>query len=208
VPRRKPLRRAAATAATSASGHCRPLGGKAQWRPDEAVCRAAHLVTRALRPPATAAQSRCPSSFPPSASVEDTDDDDDDVDDGGGGLWQRGRRNPTVVTVIIIVDDNGDYGNERIVEAEQWGRTTEDVVSPTPSSAARFVICRFHHRAIVNTSPTGRRPLSPTFASRCPIHHLRRSRRWLVVAFPAHPAAYQLSHQAEHVFMFPHLDIF
>jgi hypothetical protein len=30
----------------------------------------------------------------------------------------------------------------------------------------------------------------------------------LVVAFSARPAAYQLNHQAENVFMFPHLDLF
>jgi len=107
-----------------------------------------------------------------------------------------------------VVDNDSDDGDRRIIEAEQQGRTTKDVVSPTPLSAARFVIRRFHHRAIVNTFAAGRRSLSPTFASRCPIHHLHRSRRWLVVAFPAHPAACQLSHQAEHVFMFPHLDIF
>jgi len=163
---------------------------------------------RALRPPAAAGQSLRPSSSPRSASVKDTDDDDDDdVDNGGGGLWQRGRQDPAAVVVIVVVDDDGD-GNKRIVEAEQRGRTTKDVVSPTPSSPARFVIHPFHHRAIVNTFAAGRRPLSPTFASHCPIHHLRCSRRWLVVAFPTHPAAYQLSHQAEHVFMFPHLDIF
>ena len=148
--------------------------------------------------------------MPRSASVEDTDDNDNDVDDGGGGLWQHGRRDHAVIVVIavVVIDDDGNDGDKRIVKAEQRGRTTKDVVSPTPSSAARFVIRRFHHRAIVNTFAAGRRPLSPTFASRCPIHHLRRSRRWLVVTFPAHPAAYQLSHQAEHVFMFPHLDIF
>jgi hypothetical protein len=128
--------------------------------------------------------------------------------DVGGGLWQRGRWDPTIVVVVVVVDDDGDNGDERITEAEQRSRTTKDVVSPTPSSAARFVIHRFHHHAIVNTFAAGRRPLSPTFASRCPIHHLRHSHRWLVVEFPAHPAAYQLSHQAEHVFMFPHLDIF
>jgi hypothetical protein len=157
------------------------------------VRRAALSVMRALRPPADAGQSRRPSSSPQSASVEDTDDDDDYVDGGGSGLWQRGRRDPAVVVVVVVViDDDGDDGDERIVEAEQRGRMTKDVVSPTLSSAARFVIRRFHHRVIVNTFAAGRRPLSPTFASRCPIHHLRRSRRWLVVAFPAHPAAYQL----------------
>jgi hypothetical protein len=30
-------------------------------------------------------------------------------------------------------------------------------------------------------------PLPSTFASRCPIHHLRHSHRWLVVAFSARP---------------------
>ena len=70
------------------------------------------------------------------------------------------------------------------------------VVSSTPLSAACSVICRFRHRAIVNTFAAGHHPLSPTFASRCfialvpAIHHLRRSCRWLVVAFSAHPAAY------------------
>ena len=204
MPRCKPLRRAAATAATSTSGH----GSKARWRPDEAMRRAAHPVMRALQPPATAGQSHRPSSSLWSASVKDTDDDDDDVDDGGGGLWQRGRRDPAVVVVVVVVDDDGNNGDERIVQAEQRGRTMKDVVLPTPSSAARFVIRRFHHRAIVNTFAAGRRPLSPTFTSCCPIHHLRRSRRWLVVVFPAHPEAYQRSHQAEHVFMFPRLDIF
>ncbi len=152
--------------------------------------RAAHPVMRLVRPPAAAGQSRRPSSSPRSASVKDMDEDNDNVDDGGGGLWQRGRRDPVVVVVIVIVDDDGDDGNERIVEVEQRGMKTKDDVLPTLSSAARFVIRRFHHCAIVNTFATGRRPLSPTFASRCPIHHLRRSRRWLVVAFPTHPAAY------------------
>ena len=136
---------------------------------------ATHPVMRALQPPCTAGQSRCPSSSPRSASVENTDDDKDVVNDGGGGLWQCGRRDPAVIVVIDVVDDEGDDGDERIVEAEQRGRTTKDVVSPTPSSAAVFVIRRFHHRAIVNTFAAGRHPLSPTFASRCPIHHLRRS---------------------------------
>jgi len=159
---------------------------------------------RALRPPAAARQLRCPTSSPQSASIEDADDDDDVVDDGGGGLWQRGRRDPAIVVVVfIVIDDGGDNGDERSIKAEQWGGTTKDVVLPTPLSAARFVIHRFHHRAIVNTFAAGRRPLSPTFASRCPIHHLCRSLRCLVIAFPAHPAAYQLSHQAEHLFYVP-----
>jgi hypothetical protein len=82
------------------------------------------------------------------------------------------------------------------------------VVSPTPLSATQSVIHRFRHRSIVNTFAASRHPLSPAFASRCPIHRLRRSRRWLVVAFSTCPAAYQLNHQAENVFMFPHLDLF
>ena len=70
------------------------------------------------------------------------------------------------------------------------------------------------HHAIVDTFVAGRRLLTPTFASRCSIalvpaiHHICRSRRWLVVAFSARPAAYQLNHQAENVFIFPHLDLF
>ena len=117
----------------------------------------------------------CPSSSPRSASVKDTDDDGDDIDNGGGGLWQCGRQDPAAIVIIVVIDDDGD-GNEGIVEAEQRGRMTKDVVSPTPSSPARFVIHRFHHRAIVYTFAAGRRPLSPIFASHCPIHHLRRSR--------------------------------
>jgi hypothetical protein len=57
-------------------------------------------------------------------------------------------------------------------------------------------------------APSPVAPSPSTFASRCPIHHLRRSRRWLVVAFSARPAAYQLNHQADNVFIFPHLDFF
>jgi hypothetical protein len=69
------------------------------------------------------------------------------------------------------------------------------VVSPTPLSAARSVIRRFRHCVIVNTFAAGRHPSSSTFASRCyialvpAIHHLRRSHRWLVVAFSDRPAA-------------------
>jgi hypothetical protein len=44
-------------------------------------------------------------------------------------------------------------------------------------------------------APSHVAPSPSTFASRCPIHHLRRSRRWLVVAFSARPAAYQQNHQ-------------
>jgi hypothetical protein len=69
---------------------------------------------------------------------------------------------------------------------------------------------------IVDTFVAGRRPLSlsPTFTSRWrdslfpAVHHLRRSRRWLVVAFSVRPAAYRLNHQAENVFMFSFLDLF
>jgi hypothetical protein len=82
------------------------------------------------------------------------------------------------------------------------------VVSPTLSSAAQSVIHCFRHRSIVNTFAAGRRPLLPAFASRCPIHHLRCSHQWLVVAFSTRPATYQLNHQAKNVFMFPHLDLF
>ena len=139
-------------------------------RPDEAVRRAAQPVMQALRPSAAAARQSCrPSSSLLSASVEDTDDDDHDINDGGGGLWQHGRRDPVVVVIVVVIDDDGDNGDERIVEAEQRGWTTKDVVSPTPSSAARFVVRRFHNCAIVKTFAAGRRPLSPTFVSRCPI---------------------------------------
>ena len=85
----KPWRRTSWS--SSASGRCRRLGGKARWRPDKAVRRAAHPVMQALRPPVAAGQLRRPSSSPRLASVEDTDDDDDDIDNDGGGLWQRGR---------------------------------------------------------------------------------------------------------------------
>jgi hypothetical protein len=123
------------------------------------------------------------------ASIKDTDDDNDDVNHGGGGFRQRGRWDPVIV--VVAVDNDNDNDDDRIVETEQRGGTAKDVVSPTPTSATRFVIHRFFHLAIINTFAAGRRPLSSTFfASRCPIHHLRRSRRWLVVAFFAHPAAY------------------
>ena len=84
----------------------------------------------------------------------------------------------------------------------------------TPLSATRYVICRFRHCVIISTFAAGRHPLLPTFASRCSIalvlaiHHLCRSRQWLVVLFSARPAAYQLNYQSENVFMFPHLDLF
>ncbi len=110
-----------------------------------------------------------------------------------------------VITAAIVV-----AANAAAAALRRW----LVVVSPTPLSAAQSVIRRFRHRAIVNTFAVGRRPLSPTFASRCSIalvpaiHHLRRSRQWLVVALSARPAAYQLNHQAENVFMFPHLDLF
>jgi hypothetical protein len=111
----------------------------------------------------------------------------------------------SVITAAIVV-----AANAAAAALHRW----LVVVSPTLLSAARSVIRRFRHRAIVNSFAVGRRPLSPTFASRCSIalvpviHHLRRSRQWLVVAFSARPAAYQLNHQAENVFMFPHLDFF
>ena len=75
--------------------------------------------------------------------------------------------------------------------------------------------CRCCRRPLPSLSslyPIAPSPVAPspsTFASRCPIHHLCRSRCWLVVAFSARPAAaYQLNHQADNVFMFPHLDFF
>ena len=69
------------------------------------------------------------------------------------------------------------------------------VVSPTPLFAARSVIRHFRHCVIVNTFAAGRHPSSSTFANRCyialvpAIHHLRRSCRWLFVAFSNRPAA-------------------
>ena len=71
--------------------------------------------------------------------------------------------------------------------------------------------CRRPSPSLSSLYPIAPSPVAPspsTFASRCPIHHLRRSRRWLVVAFSARPAAYQLNHQADNVFIFPHLDFF
>ena len=76
---------------------------------------------------------------------------------------------------------------------------------PPGLSSSAFVIVR---SSTLLPSAAARRPLSPTFASRCPIHLLHRSRRWLVVAFAACPAAYQLNQQAKNVLMFPHLDLF
>ena len=56
--------------------------------------------------------------------------------------WQRGRRDPAIVIVfvVVVVDDDGNDGNKRILEAEQRGRRTKDVLSPTPSSAAGSVL--------------------------------------------------------------------
>jgi hypothetical protein len=68
-----------------------------------------------------------------------------------------------------------------------------------------FVVVVRHHR---RCHRRWRRCRHRTFASRCPIHHLHHSRRWLVVAFSARPAAYQLNHQSDNVFIFPHLDLF
>ncbi len=50
---------------SSASSHCRRLGGKARWWPDKAVRRTAHPVMRVVRPPAAAGQSHHPSSSAP-----------------------------------------------------------------------------------------------------------------------------------------------
>ena len=80
-------------------------------------------------PTPAAGQSCRPSSSPPSASVKDTDDDDDDVVNGGSGLWQRGQWDHAVV-VVVVIDNDGNDGDERIIEAEQRGRTTKDVVCP------------------------------------------------------------------------------
>jgi type IV secretory pathway protease TraF len=110
----------------------------------------------------------------------------------------------SIITTAVVV-----VANAATAALQQW----LVVVLSTPLSAARSVICRFCQCAIVNTFAAGRRPLSPTFANRCSIalvptiHHLRHSRQWLVVALSARPAAYQLNHQAENVFMFPHLDL-
>jgi hypothetical protein len=67
---------------------------------------------------------------------------------------------------------------------------------PLPSSLSSYPIV-----------PSPVAPSPSTFASRCPIHHLRRTRQWLVVSFSARPAAYQLNYQADNVFIFPHLDL-
>ena len=64
------------------------------------------------------------------------------------------------------------------------------VVLPTPLSVILSVIRHLCYCASINTFAAGRRPLSPTFPSRCPIHRLCRSHRWLVVVFSAHPIAY------------------
>jgi len=111
----------------------------------------------------------------------------------------------SVITAAVVA-----AANAAAAALHQW----LVVVLPAPLSAARSVIRRFCHPAIINTFAAGRRSLSPTFASRCSIalvqaiHHLCHSRRWLIVTFSARPAAYQLNHQTENVFMFPHLNIF
>ena len=104
---------------SSASGRrCHLGGGQARWRPDEH--RATHPEMRVVRPPAATRQPRCPSSSLQSASVEDIDDDNNV--DGSSGLWQLGRQDPVVVVVVTVDNDNVEY-NDRIVEAEQRGRT-------------------------------------------------------------------------------------
>ncbi len=70
---------------------------------------------------------------------------------------------------------------------------------PPNLSYTAFLIVR---SSTLSPPAAGRRPLSPTFASRCPIHHLRRYHRWLVVAFSPYQAAYQVNHQAENVSSF------
>ena len=87
--------------------------------------------------------------------MNDDDDDVDGVDNDGGGLWRHRRR--------------------AAAAALHWRLV---VVSPTPPSAARSVIHRFRRGAIVNTFAAGRRPLSPTFISRCPVTSARRARRY------------------------------
>jgi hypothetical protein len=76
------------------------------------------------------------------------------------------------------------------------------IMSPTPLSAA-FVIVR-----LSTLSPPATVTLSHTFTSHChvalvpAVHFLRRSHQWLVVAFSAHQATYQLNHEAEIVSSF------
>ena len=71
------------------------------------------------------------------------------------------------------------------------------------ATSAQSVICHFCHCAVINTFITSCCPLFLTFASHCPVslvqavQHLHRSHRWLVVAFSARPAAYQLNQQDE-----------
>ena len=115
-----------------------------------------------------------------------------------------------IVSASVIMTAVVAAANAAAAALHQW----LVVMLPALLSAARSVIHHFCHRAIVNTFAAGRSPLSPTFTSRCSIalvpaiHHLCHSRWWLVVTFLARPAAYQLNHQTENVFMFPHLDIF
>jgi hypothetical protein len=79
---------------------------------------------------------------------------------------------------------------------------------PSPSSLSSYPVVPSSVAPSPSLLSSSVAPSPSTFASRCPIHHLRRSRRWLVVAFSARPAAYQLNHQAENDFMFSLLDLF
>jgi hypothetical protein len=83
------------------------------------------------------------------------------------------------------------------------------VLSVAPSAAAVLLVicfCQPRHYTIINAFVAGCRPLSPTIASCCPLALLVPAAKsplllppvnqWLVVAFSAHPSAYQLQHQA------------
>ena len=128
-----------------------------------------------------------------------------------GQIWVLTAFAATIVLASVIAAAAVVAANAAAAALRRW----LVVVSSTPSSAARSVIRRFCrcHRAIINTFAGGRCPLSPTFISHCSIalvlsiHHLHHSHRWLVVAFSARPSAYRLNHQADNVFMFPHLDL-
>ena len=89
----------------------------------------------------------------------------------------RGRRPSRIWTTTTTTSTTSTTTAAASGDIDEEQRLPPSVL-PTPLSAARSVIHRFRHRAIVNTFAAGRCPLSPTFISRCPVTSARRARRF------------------------------
>ena len=205
----KPWRRTSWS--SSASGRRRCLGGEERWRPDKAVRRAAHPAMRVVRPPVAAGQSRRLSSSALLVSVVIVI------------VGIVASLCPCVIVVVVAGPHNLHCRHRPCLRHRSSRCCCRQCRRCSPTlmvgcCVAYSVVCRpichpqisssCDHQHFRRRPPAaGGRPLSPTFTSRCPIHHLCHSCRWLVVAFSAHPAAYQLNYKAENVFMFPHLDL-